>query len=250
MLTTDEKKNFEKIKARFTERYGNATGGYMAARNQFEIQNEIMSLQQKQNKGICEYVRTTEKLVKRVPQQLDSVSALCLIKGMSDENKKADISYIVHSQPKITFREVVEVMKAKQWGIGKADPFATTYIGGGRYKCKSDYQGASGNSGQVPYMTPSHGMNGLQAMIPVNMAAATRTVPSYHITRNPTSAANASPQKANVTTGGQLTTEHGIGGITEEQLFTIMDQYLQARGGIVTQGANTQHVRGALQRMF
>lgn len=180
------------------------------------------------------------QLAKQVPQQLDSVLALCLIKGMSDENKKADISYIVHSQPKITFREVVEVLKAKHRGIGKADPFATIYIGRGRYKCRSDYQGASGNSGQVPYMIPSHGMNGPQAMIPVNTAAATRTVPSYHITRNPKSAANASPQKANVTTGGPLTTEHGIGGITEEQLLTIMDRYLQARGGIVTQGANTQ----------
>ena len=55
VVTTDEKKNFEKIKARFTERYGNAIGGNMAARNQFEIQNESMSLRQKHKEGICDY---------------------------------------------------------------------------------------------------------------------------------------------------------------------------------------------------
>lgn len=161
---------------------------------------------------------------------------------MSDESKKADISYIVHSQPKITFREVVEVIKAKHWVIGKADHFATTYIGGGRYKCGSADLGTSRNSGQVPYMTPSHGMIGPQAMIPVKtaLAAAARTVLSYHITRNSTSAPNASPQKPKMTMGGQPTAEQGIGGITEEQLFTLMDRYLQARAGIVAQGANTQ----------
>ena len=103
----------------------------MAARSQFEIQNEIMSLRQGPNEGIAEYVHTAEKLAKRVPQELDSMLALCLIKGMCDEAKKADISYVVHSQPKITFREVIDVIKAKHPIIGKADPFATTYIGGG-----------------------------------------------------------------------------------------------------------------------
>src|SRR5205085_6208031 len=133
ILHNDDKKSFEKIKARFSERYGNAGSGAMAARSQFEIQNEIMSLRQKPQETISEYVRTAEKLAKRIPPELDSVMALCLVKGMSDENKKADISYVIHSRPKITFREVVEEIKAKHRVIGRADPFASTYMGGGKY---------------------------------------------------------------------------------------------------------------------
>lgn len=93
VLTTDEKKNFEKMQTRFIERYRNATGSSnMAARSQFKIKNEILSLRQRPNEGIAEYVCTVERLAKCVPQELDSMLALCLMKGMGDETKKADIS--------------------------------------------------------------------------------------------------------------------------------------------------------------
>lgn len=72
-----------------------------------------MALKQQPGEPIAAYVRGAEKLSKRVPTELDSVLALCLIKGMADELKKADISYIVNATPNMTFRQVVEVIKAK-----------------------------------------------------------------------------------------------------------------------------------------
>ena len=72
-----------------------------------------MALRQNPGESIASYVRNAEKLSKRVPAELDSVLALCLIKGMADELKKADISYIVNALPDTTFRRVVEIIKAK-----------------------------------------------------------------------------------------------------------------------------------------
>ena len=244
MLTTDEKKAFEKIKNRFIERYRNATGSSnIAARGQFEIQKEIISLWQRPNEGIAEYVRTAEKLSKCVPQELDNMLALRLIKGMRDEAKKDDMSYVVHSQLKITFREVIDGIKAKHRIIGKADPFTTTYIGAGRHRQGSGNANNEGINAQVPYFSGNHNPGDMQAMNPQPTAAAARTVPSYHIAQNTMGSTNQEMGRENNTMqNGRATTEHHTGGITEERLFAIMDRYLQARAGNSAQEPNAARI--------
>ena len=191
-------------------------------------------MRQRPHKTIADYVRSAEKLAKRVPQDLDSVIALCLVKGMADEAKKADISYVIHSKPKITFREVVEVIKAKHQVIGRPDPFATTYLGGGKHG-----YGKAGTAGtmedtRIPYVTPGHGAAQGLATSPLQIAAAAaaHSIPSYRITRNPSQVIprnnQNSERNANNNNGGEQPTATGV---SEEQLFAMMDRYLQARRG-------------------
>ena len=76
-------------------------------------------------------------------------------------------------------------------------------------------------------------------MIPVPTAVAARTVPSYHIARNTMGSTNQEMGSENNTMrNGRATTEHHTGGITEEQLFAIMDSYLQERAGNSAQESN------------
>ena len=83
-----------------------------------------MALQQNPGESIISYVRTAEKLFKGVPAKLDSILALCLIKGITDELKKADNSYVVNATPETTFRKVIEIIKMKYRVIGEPDPFS------------------------------------------------------------------------------------------------------------------------------
>ena len=230
ILPTDDKKSFEKIKSRFVERYGNAANGAQAARSQFEIQNEIMSLQQKPYETIAEYVRNAERLAKRVPESLDSVMALCVVKGMIDETRKADISYIIHSKPKITFRDVIETIKAKHQVIGMADPFATTYLGKGRHgQGGLTGTGTSTGGGTAPYMIATHPAHESQAMVPLQVAAA-KSVPSYNIARNPIMGrADVSNRSTDGPGGHEGRGVNSTSGVTEGQLFAVLDKYMQSR---------------------
>ena len=159
VLRPEEKADYTMIKELFLQRYGTKA---IAARSQFEIQNEVMALRQSPGESIASYVRTAEKLSKRVPAELDSVLALCLIKGMQDEVKKGDISYIVHSRKETTFRDVIGIMKAKYRVIGEPDPFGkgdmpkstnhwwTAYVAPGVGSTVIPVVAAAGQMGSIP----------------------------------------------------------------------------------------------------
>ena len=168
ILMSKDKNSYKTIKEKFLARSGNSTA---AAQSRFEIQNEIMALKQNQGEDIASYVRKAEKLSKRVPDELDSMMASCLIKGMTNELKKADISYIVQSQPKTTFRDTIEIIKAKYRVIGKPDPFG---ILGGQRPDKT-----LTNWGAAYALPPANG----PATIPVAAAARMGQIPSYNIRR-------------------------------------------------------------------
>ena len=214
VLLPEEKTDYLTIKKRFLQRYGTKA---IAARSQFEIQNEVMALRQNPGESIASYVRTAEKLSKRVPAELDSVLALCLIKGMQDEAKKADISYIVHSRKETTFRDVVGIIKAKYRVIGEPDPFG-----------RCDVQKSTSNWGHA-YVAPTGG----STQIPVVAAGRMGNVPSYNISRRTTGMAESI---GNV--GGQMNENYGDRsldsalngcGISPEQFKGLMDWYLQER---------------------
>ena len=108
-----------------------------------------MALRQNPGESIASYVKNVEKLSKRVPAELDSVLALCLIKGMTDELKKADISYIMNATPDTSFRKVVEIIKAKYCIIGEPDPFSRV----------AGNQKSTNTGGWGAYVAPPSGSN-------------------------------------------------------------------------------------------
>ena len=167
MLQSKNKSSYDTIKEKFLARSGNKTS---AAQSRFEIQNEIMALRQNPGEDIASYVRKAEKLSKRVPEELDSMLALCLIKGMTNELRKANISYIVQSQPKTSFGDAIKIIKAKYRIIGEPDPFSQ------REGCRSD---KSTNWGASYIAPPMHEPN----IIPVVAAKRMSQVPSYNVGR-------------------------------------------------------------------
>ena len=212
-----DKNSYETIKEKFLARYGNSTA---AAQSRFEIQNEIMALKQNQGEDIASYVRKAEKLSKRVPDELDSMMALCLIKGMTNELKKADISYIVQSQPKTSFRDAIEIIKAKYRVIGEPDPFE---ILGGRKPDKTPT-----NWGAAYALPPANG----PATIPVAAAARMGQIPSYNIGRRMGEdlAASASQNKEVYGESGGLAAALEGCGISHQQLKGLVDWYLKDSG--------------------
>ena len=151
------------IKELLLQRYGTKA---IVARTQFDIQNEVMALRHSPGESIAPYVCTAEKLSKRFPAELDSVLRLCLIKGLQDEVKKADISYIVHSRKETTFRDVIGIIKAKYRVIGEPDPF-----GKGKMPKSTNHWG-------MAYVASGAG----STVIPVVAAAGRmRSIPTYNV---------------------------------------------------------------------
>ena len=213
VLQSKDKSSYDTIKEKFLARYGNKTS---AAQTRFEIQNEIMALRQNPGEDIASYVRKAEKLSKRVPEELDSMMPLCLIKGMTNELKKADISYIVQSQPKTSFRNAIEIIKAKYRIIGEPDPFSQIE---GRRSDKSTNWGAS-------YIAPPmHEPN----MIPVVAANRMSQVPSYNVGRRMGEglAASAGQNKDIYGENGGLASALEGCGISHDQLKGLVDWYLK-----------------------
>lgn len=171
-----------------------------------------MALRQNAGESIATYVRTAEKLSKRVPSELDSVLALCLIKGMADEMKKADISYIVNATPNMTFHQVVEVIKAKYRVIGEPDPFGNASI-------QKQHEKASWSA----YSAPPSG----STMVPV-VAAVGRmdNIPTYNVERR-MGTRPADEGRVNESYGdkGLAAALKGCG-ISLEQFKSLMDWYL------------------------
>ena len=210
-----DKASYETIKEKFLARYGNTT---TAAQSRFEIQNEIMALRQNLGEDIASYVRKAEKLSKRVPAELDSMMALCLIKGMTNELKKADISYIVQSQPKTSFRDAIEIIKAKYRIIGEPDPFGQL---GGRKPEKSTNWGAA-------YTPPANE----PSVIPVAAAARMGQIPTYNVGRRmgEGQASGAGQSKEIYGESGGLAAALEACGISHHQLKGLVDWYLKDTG--------------------
>ena len=176
-----------------------------------------MALRQNPGESIASYIRNAEKLSKRVPSELDSVLALCLIKGMTDELKKADISYIVNATPDTSFRKVVEIIKAKYRVIGEPDPFSRV-----AESQKSTHTGRWG-----AYIAPSSGNN----VVPV-VAAAGRmsTIPNYNVSvdhRTGNRPVEAESRAKNIYGERNLAAALEGCGISPDQLKGLVDWYLQ-----------------------
>ena len=195
-------------------------------RSKFEVQSEIMALRQNPGESIASYVRNAEKLSKRVPAELDLVLALCLIKGMTDELKKADISYIVNATPDTSFRKVVDIIKAKYRIIGEPDPFSRV----------AGNQKSTNTSGWGAYVAPPSGSN----LVPV-VAAAGRmnTIPTYNVPADrrmgvrPVEVENRANNIYGEKSFKLAAALEGCG-ISAGQLKGLIDWYLQDSGGNAT----------------
>ena len=237
VLMSKDKISYETIKEKFLVRYGNSTA---AAQSRFEIQNEIMALKQNQGEDIASYVRKAEKLSKRVLEELDSMMALCLIKGMTNELKKADISYIVQSQPKTSFRDAIEIIKVKYRVIGEPDSFGLL---GGRKPEKT-----SANWGAAYAVPPANG----PATIPVGAAARMGQIPSYNVGRRMGEdlAASAGQSKEVYGDSGGLAAALEGCGISHQQLKGLVDWYLKDSGSESTKRARADDERRKTQGDF
>ena len=218
VLCTEDKKHYSAIKERFLERYGTTSTAVMS---KFEVQSENMALRQNPGESIASFIRNAEKLSKRVPAELDSVLALCLIKGMTDELQKADICYIVNATPDTSFRKVVEIIKATYHVIGKPDPFSKV-----AESHKSTHTGRWG-----AYIAPSSGNN----VIPV-VAAAGRmnTLPSNNVPvdhRMGSSPVEEESRAKNIYGERNLAAALEGCGISPDQLKGLVDWYLQDSSG-------------------
>ena len=226
VLRPEEKKSYQTIKEKFLERYGTTA---TAVQSRFEVQSEIMALRQNPGESIASYVRTAEKLSKRVPTELDSILALCLIKGMTDKLKKADISYIVNATPDTTFWKVIEIIKAKYRVIGEPDPFNRV----------TGNQKSTHASGWGAYVAPP-----TNNVIPV-VATAGRmsTIPSYNVYAEQRMGVRPVEEdnRANAVYGDKKLAEalEG-GGISPQQLKGLVDWYLQG-----TEASPKGHTRTA-----
>ena len=121
ILADVEKLTFASIKKAFLKRYGSEKN---KAISRFNIQNELMCLQQKRGQPIAEYVREAEVLSERVPADMNDMLAMAFIRGLSDQESRRRISYDLRDTPEFTFTKVLHMVKAWYQEIGVPDPFS------------------------------------------------------------------------------------------------------------------------------
>ena len=92
--------------------------------SRFNIQNELMCLQQKRGQPIAEYVHEAEVLSERIPADMNDMLAMAFIRGLSDQESRRRIPYALRDSPEFTFTKVLHMVKAWYQEIGVPDPFS------------------------------------------------------------------------------------------------------------------------------
>ena len=109
VLADVEKLTFASIKKAFPKRYGAEKN---KAFSRFNIQNELMCLQQRKGQTIAGYVREAEVLSERVPANMNDMLAMAFIRGLADQESRWGISYDLRDSPEFTFAKALHMVKA------------------------------------------------------------------------------------------------------------------------------------------
>ena len=115
-----EKLTFASIKKAFLKQYGAEKN---KAISPFNIQNELMCLQQKKGQTIAEYVREAEILSELVPADMNDMLAMAFIRGLAELESRRRILYDLRDSPEFTFAKALHMVKAWYQEIGIPDPF-------------------------------------------------------------------------------------------------------------------------------
>ena len=97
--------------------------------SRFNLQNELMLLQQKHGQSIAEYSFEAEALSKRVPKEMDSMLAIAFIRGLAEQESRRRVSYDLRDIPDYTFSKAVHLVKSWYQEIGVTDPFNANSVG-------------------------------------------------------------------------------------------------------------------------
>ena len=145
ILKPEAKQSFATIKAAFL-------GRYEIARNKtvlrFNVQNELMLLQQRDGQSIAEYVHEAEQLSERVPDDMNSMLAMVFIRGLADQETRRKMSYDLRDESEVTFAKALRMVKSWHQEIGAPDPFNPNSVGFNSYRA---------NSSALLYAKPSSG---------------------------------------------------------------------------------------------
>ena len=130
VLEDELKGTFGAIKGTFLARYSVAKNKTVS---RFNVQNELMLLQQRQGQAIAEYVFEAERLSERVPKDMDSMLAMVFIRGLADQECRRRISYDLRDTPEFTFTKALHMVKSWHQEIGIPDPFNPHSVGFSSY---------------------------------------------------------------------------------------------------------------------
>ena len=130
VLEDELKGTFGAIKGAFLARYSVAKNKTMS---RFNVQNELMLLQQRPGQAIAEYVLEAERLSERVPRDMDSMLAMVFIRGLADQECRRRISYDLRDTPEFTFSKALHMVKSWFQEIGIPDPFNPNSVGFNSY---------------------------------------------------------------------------------------------------------------------
>lgn len=114
-----DKKEWTTVKAKFLAEFGGSKA--LDQMERMVITGRIMAMAQG-SKSIAEYVQEAKTLFREVPKELSEMFAICFVKGLSDANKKAAVSFAMR-EGKIDFKRAVEMVKASYRMIGEPDIF-------------------------------------------------------------------------------------------------------------------------------
>ena len=120
VLSQEAKDLFEEIKKAFLERYGKARN---KAISQFNVQNELILLRQREGQSISEYVREAESLLDRVTNNMNIMLGIVYVRSLGVQETRRRISYDLRDRPEFTFKTALVMVKSWFQEIGAPDPF-------------------------------------------------------------------------------------------------------------------------------
>ena len=108
VLSEKDKESFVSLKKAFLERYGAARN---RAVSRFNVQNELMLLQQREGQSIADYVQEAESLSDRVPADMNNMLAMVFVRGLADQETRRRVSYDLRDEPEFTFGKALHMVK-------------------------------------------------------------------------------------------------------------------------------------------
>jgi hypothetical protein len=207
-LSKAEKTTWATVKELFLKKFADpvSTGNDV----NYEETNEILGLSQKAGQSIEEYIREAEHLHRKVRPVLKQTLAAAVIKGLADEQKRANVSFALDGTT-YDFNKAVEKIKASYRSIGEPDPFKKHMQK--QWPSTNPFYSAPGGMGPPP--------------IPVMAAIGHRRTISYD---NP-------PHKQMDNTLGRPSTAdgtHAVPGtfkLSQQQFNEYMDNYVKRQKG-------------------
>lgn len=131
VLGQETKSTYDGIKKAFLARYEVPRNKAIA---RFNVQNELMLLQQRSGQTIDDYVLEAERLSERVPADMDNMLAMVFIRGLADQESPRRISYDLRDDPEFTFKKALRMVKSWYQEIGVPDPFNPNSVGFHSYR--------------------------------------------------------------------------------------------------------------------